>query len=187
MDHSHRPHTPFGLHMLGFTLPLLACRCNRRSFRFNQHITKPQLMSWGVWHPQGKRPENTISVSSRNHLEVLGLGCATTTSIGRDRRVFFQTGRPVEALQKQVQHLTWCCMCVPAQQAADACAEAFMSPHTMLPLQMPGSPKFWQHAACPVLQAAVLLRSRSGARPAAPNRRCRAEAGRQVSCTVPNT
>ena len=153
----------------------------------NQHITKPQLMSWGVWHPQGKRPENTISVSSRNHLEVLGLGCATTTSIGRDRRVFFQTGRPVEALQKQVQHLTWCCMCVPAQQAADACAEAFMSPHTMLPLQMPGSPKFWQHAACPVLQAAVLLRSRSGARPAAPNRRCRAEAGRQVSCTVPNT
>ena len=64
--------------------------------------------------------------------------------------------RPFDALQEKVQHLTRCCMYVPAQHAPDACAEALMSPHTMLPLQMPGSPKFWRHAACPVLQAAVL-------------------------------
>ena len=32
-----------------------------------------------------------------------------------------------------------------------------MSLHTVIPLQMPGSPQSWQLAACPVLQATVVL------------------------------
>ena len=59
-----------------------------------------------------------------------------------------------------------------------------MSPHTMLPLQMPGSPKFWQHAACPVLQAAVLPQELISSQASSTKQ---ALSCSQVSCTVPHT
>ena len=49
-------------------------------------------------------------------LEILELGCAPTTTTGRDS-VQSILGRPFDPLQEQVQHLTWGCKHVPAQQA----------------------------------------------------------------------
>ena len=112
MDQSHRPHTPFLA-----SHARIHCQCLCLSCPSLPAGATAVASGAGELGRSGKRPKDTIRVSSRNPLEVLGLGCAVTTTIICDRRAILQTGRPFDALQEKVQHLTWCCMCVPAQQS----------------------------------------------------------------------